>query len=159
MKYNELNISKSKAPKRVGRGISAGQGKTAGRGTKGQMARTGAKRKPGFEGGQNPLMQRMPKLRGFRSLKTKALEIYTGQLDTLKAKTVDNFALAEAGLVDSPYDNVKLLVNGELKSAKTVKLQAASAAAVAALEKAGGSFEQTSRVARAKKQKDEKESK
>ncbi len=64
MKFNELNMTAKKSKKRVGRGIAAGHGKTAGRGTKGQNARTGGVR-PGFEGGQNPLMQRFPKLRGF----------------------------------------------------------------------------------------------
>lgn len=153
MKYHELNVSKSKAPKRVGRGIAAGQGKTAGRGTKGQMARTGAKRKPGFEGGQNPLMQRLPKLRGFRSFKPKTVNVYTGQLDALKAKEVDNFVLAEAGLVETPYDVVKLLVNGEVTTAKTVRLQGASAQAITAVEKAGGAFEKTPRIGRTKQEK------
>jgi len=69
MKYNELNISKDKNARRVGRGISAGRGKTAGRGTKGQKARAGSRRKPGFEGGQNPLMNRIPKLRGFKQFR------------------------------------------------------------------------------------------
>src|ERR1700733_9467539 len=102
MKYNDLQISKNKSPKRVGRGIAAGQGKTAGRGTKGQMSRTGSKKRPGFEGGQNPLMQRLPKLHGFHSYKVPAEQVYTGQLDTFGAKTVDSFSLAEAGLVSSP---------------------------------------------------------
>src|SRR5215475_4583758 len=101
MKYNELNISKSKSPKRVGRGIAAGQGKTAGRGTKGQRSRTGSSRKPGFESGQTPLIVRLPKLHGFRAFKPKTVAVYTVQLDDLKAKDVDNFALAEAGLIDS----------------------------------------------------------
>jgi large subunit ribosomal protein L15 len=148
MKYNELDVIKSKAPKRVGRGIAAGQGKTAGRGTKGQNSRTGSSRRPGFEGGQNPLMQRLPKLHGFRSYKVKAEAVYTGQLDALKAKIVDNAALAEAGLVSNAFVRVKLVVKGELKSAKTVKLQLASATAVAAVEKAGGSFEATARPSR-----------
>jgi large subunit ribosomal protein L15 len=148
MKYNELNVPQSKAPKRVGRGISAGQGKTAGRGTKGQNARTGSSRRPGFEGGQNPLMQRLPKLRGFRSSKVKAEVVYTGQLESIKDKTVDNAALAAAGLVSNAFCKVKLVVNGELSSAKTVKLQSASATAIAAVEAAGGSFEATTRQSR-----------
>ena len=148
MKYNELTIDKNKSAKRAGRGISAGRGKTAGRGTKGQRSRTGSSRKPGFEGGSNPMMQRLPKLRGFKSHKPAAEIVYTGQLAGLKAKTVDNAALAEAGLVSSAYATVKLLVRGELKDAKAVKLQTASAQAIAALEKAGGSFEATARVGR-----------
>jgi large subunit ribosomal protein L15 len=148
MKYNDLDVTKAKAPKRVGRGIAAGQGKTAGRGTKGQNSRTGSSRRPGFEGGQNPLMQRLPKLRGFRSSKVKAEVVYTGQLDALKAKAVDNVALAEAGLVSNAFSKVKLVVKGELKSAKTVKLQSASVTAIAAVEAAGGSFETVTRPSR-----------
>jgi len=150
MKYNELDVTSHKRIKRVGRGISAGQGKTAGRGTKGQNSRTGSSRRPGFEGGQNPISQRLPKLRGFRSYRIPAEVVYTGQLEAVKAKTIDTAALAEAGLVSSAFVTVKLLVRGELKSAKTVRLQAASAQAVAVLEKAGGAFEQTARVAQPK---------
>lgn len=148
MKYNELSISKNKAGKRVGRGIAAGQGKTAGRGTKGQNARSGSSRRPGFEGGQNPLMQRLPKLHGFRSHKVPAEVVYTGQLSDLKAKIIDSAALAEAGLISNPHVSVKLLVKGELSKAVAVKLPAASESAIAAVQKAGGSFEKTPRVAR-----------
>lgn len=148
MKYHELQVAKHKSPKRVGRGIAAGQGKTAGRGTKGQKARTGSNRKPGFEGGQNPLMQRLPKLHGFRSYKTPAEIVYTRQIEQLKVKTVDNAALAEAGLISSSFVTTKVLVKGDLTKAVTVKLQAASAQAIEAIQKAGGSFEQTARVAR-----------
>ena len=81
MKYNELRINQTETAKRVGRGIAAGQGKTAGRGTKGQEARTGSSNAPGFAGGQNPLMQRLPKLPGFRSHQSKPKLVYTGQLD------------------------------------------------------------------------------
>ena len=77
MKYNELIVKKNKSSNRVGRGIAAGQGKTAGRGTKGQKSRTGSSKKPGFEGGSNPLIQRLPKLRGFHSHKVQPTEIYT----------------------------------------------------------------------------------
>lgn len=148
MKFHELSTSKNRSAKRVGRGIAAGQGKTAGRGTKGQMARTGAKKKPGFEGGQNPLMQRLPKLHGFKSHRTPAEVVYTGQLDELKAKVVDAGALAEAGLVSSAYVRVKLLVQGEVTKKHDVKLQNASEGAIAAVQKAGGSFEKVARVAR-----------
>lgn len=148
MKYNELKVAKSKAPKRVGRGISAGQGKTAGRGTKGQNSRTGSSRRPGFEGGQNPLTQRLPKLRGFTSHRVPAEVVYTGQLEELKAKEVTNAVLAEAGLVSNAFTTVKVVVKGELKAAKTVKLQSASNTAVEAIEKAGGSFEKTVRGSR-----------
>jgi large subunit ribosomal protein L15 len=156
MKYHELQTSKPKKGKRVGRGIAAGQGKTAGRGTKGQMSRTGAKKRPGFEGGQNPLMQRLPKLHGFKGFKPRAEIVYTGQLDQFGSKTVDTTALAEAGLVTNAYVSVKLLAKGDVTKKVTVKLQQASEGAVAAVQKAGGSFEKVARQARpaTKKKKD-----
>lgn len=155
MKYNELSITKAKSAKRVGRGIAAGQGKTAGRGTKGQNARTGSSKKPGFEGGQNPLMQRLPKLHGFRSFKPKVEVVYTGQLDGIKAKIVDNFSLADAGLTSSPYILVKLITKGETTKASAVHLQSASASAIVALQKAGGSFNKVPRVGQTKQIREE----
>src|ERR1700743_555079 len=98
MKYNDLSATPSKSRKRVGRGIAAGQGKTAGRGTKGYGARTGSKKKPGFVGGQNPLMQALPKLPGFTSKRTPAENVFTDQLNSLGAK-VDTAVLAEAKLI------------------------------------------------------------
>jgi len=149
MKVHELNVRRNKSSKRVGRGISAGGGKTAGRGTKGQGARTGSKSKPGFEGGQNPLMQRLPKLRGFRSHKVVNELVYTGQLNSFKDKAkVDTYALAEAGIISSPFVSVKLIVKGELSKAITLSVQAASASAVDAMQKAGGSVEIVARQAR-----------
>ncbi len=156
MKFHELTTQTPKLAKRVGRGIAAGQGKTAGRGTKGQMSRTGARKKPGFEGGQNPLMQRLPKMHGFRSHKIKAENITVGQLEVFGGKTVDSFVLAEAGLVSSPYARIKLLAGGELTKSVTVKLQAASESAQSAIQKAGGSFEKVAIMARPATQKDEK---
>jgi large subunit ribosomal protein L15 len=152
MKFNDLQVSKYRASRRVGRGIAAGQGKTAGRGTKGQGSRTGSSRKPGFEGGQNPLMQRLPKLPGFRSIRPKAENVFTDQLATVGA-LIDNFTLANAGLVSSPYVRVKLLARGEVTKKVTIKLQAASESAVALVQKAGGSFEVTPRVGRTAKEK------
>jgi len=148
MKYHELQVSANKSPKRVGRGIAAGQGKTAGRGTKGQMARTGAKRKPGFEGGQNPLMQRLPKLPGFTSHRAQAEVVYTGQLDSVKGKVIDTAALAEAGLISNAFVRVKLVVKGNVTKKVDVKLQSASTGAIAAIQKAGGSFEKVAVAAR-----------
>lgn len=148
MSYNELNISSKKSIKRVGRGISAGGGKTAGRGTKGQNARTGGGVRPGFEGGQNPLMKRLPKLPGFRSIRPKAENIYTGMLDAFAGKTVTNEVLAKAGLVSNPYTRVKLVVQGDVTKKVTVELQAASAGAEAAVVKAGGSFKAVPQVGR-----------
>jgi len=93
-------------------------------------------------------MQQLPKLPGFRSLKPKAETVYTGSLDGLKAKTVDAEVLAKAGLLSSAYVSAKLVNKGEVKSAVTVKLSAASASAIELLEKAGGSFEKTARLQR-----------
>jgi large subunit ribosomal protein L15 len=152
MKYHELQISSHKNAKRVGRGIAAGQGKTAGRGTKGQNAR-GSGVRPGFEGGQNPLMQRLPKLHGFRSHRVKAELVYTGQLDQFAGKTVSNLSLAEAGLISNPFVRVKLVQKGEVTKKVTIKLQAASEGAKAAVEKAGGSFTKTPQIKRQPKEK------
>jgi large subunit ribosomal protein L15 len=155
MKFNELTTASTKSSRRVGRGIAAGRGKTAGRGTKGQKSRTGKGRRPGFEGGQNPLMQRLPKLRGFTSKRVAAEAVYTGQLDALGAK-IDNFTLFEAGLVTSPYARVKLITKGAVTKKTVVKLQLASVTAVEALQKVGGSFEATPQVKRQKQDKPEK---
>lgn len=156
MKFNDLNTNKKKASTRVGRGISAGKGKTAGRGTKGQSSRTGGRVRPGFEGGQNPLYMRIPKLPGFRSIRPKAELVYTGQLDKFAGKTADNFTLAEANYTTSPYVRVKLIVNGEVSSKVTVKVQAASAKAIEMVQKAGGSFATTPQVGRIAKEKTNK---
>lgn len=151
MKIHELtDVQKRKSSKRVGRGISAGQGKTAGRGTKGQSARTGGKRRPGFEGGQTPLMMRLPKLGGFRSLRTPTENVYTGQLNAFDGKTVDNFVLAEAGITSSAHIPVKVVVKGDLTAKVTVKLQGASETAIAKIQKAGGSFTKVAQVKRPK---------
>ena len=148
MKYNELNLKTRKSAHRVGRGISAGRGKTAGRGTKGQGSRKSGGVRPGFEGGQMPLYMRLPKLRGFKSKKVAAENVYTGDLDKVSGQSVDNFTVHQAGLVSSPYVVVKLVIKGEVKTKKTVKLQAASAAAEELVKKADGSFVKTDRVAR-----------
>ena len=157
MKAHELNASSHKDRVRVGRGISAGRGKTAGRGTKGQKARTGKKIRAGFEGGQLPLMKRTPKLKGFKSIRVPAQVVYTYQLEGLKS--VDNHSLAEAGLIGSPYHVTKIVLQGELKSVGTVKVQVATAGAVDAIKAAGGSFEKTEtpRKVSSKKQADAKE--
>jgi large subunit ribosomal protein L15 len=148
MKYNELVISRNKDKTRVGRGIAAGKGKTAGRGTKGQGARKSGGVRPGFEGGQIPLYMRLPKLRGFKSHKTKPEIVYTGQLELIKKAVVDSVALAEAGLISSPYVSSKLIIKGDVNTKKTVKIQAASAKAIEAVQKAGGTFEKVERLAR-----------
>jgi large subunit ribosomal protein L15 len=143
MKYNELQVTANKDRKRVGRGISAGQGKTAGRGTKGQNSRTGHKLRATFMGGQGPLVQRIPKNRGFKSLRAKAQTVYTGGLNGVKGATIDAMTLYEAGLVASPYHSIKLILRGEYTGKATIRVTAASAGAIKQIEKAGGKFEST----------------
>ena len=140
MKYNELQVSANKDKKRVGRGISAGGGKTAGRGTKGQGARTGKKLRSMFQGGQNGIVTAIPKARGFKSLRTPAQVVYLDRLNDLKG-SVDNFKLDEAGLIATPFHTVKVITRGELKAKLSLKTQGASKSAVEAIKKAGGTFE------------------
>ena len=127
---------------RVGRGIGSGLGKTAGRGHKGQYARTGkGKVKPGFEGGQMPLQRRLPKV-GFRSKKKQDIsEVLLYQLDSIKADVVDFDALKAAGLIETRATRAKIVKKGELKRAVKLKGVAATAGARAAIEAAGGSVE------------------
>ncbi|HET8690369.1 MAG TPA: 50S ribosomal protein L15 [Candidatus Saccharimonadales bacterium] len=141
MKYHELTSPSRSSRKRVGRGIAAGGGKTAGRGTKGQNARTGKKLNATFMGGQRALVQAVPKKKGFKSLRAPAQVVYLDQLDTVKGTVIDNFSLFEAGLITTPYHSVKLIARDDYKGKATVKVQAASASVRAALTKNGGKFE------------------
>ena len=125
---------------RVGRGESSGKGRTSGKGNKGQMSRTGHKHKPLFEGGQMPLIRRVPK-RGFTSpnrVEYDALNI--GELAKTLAGDITPEALKKAGRVDGK-NPVKILAGGELTEARTVKAHAFSAAARAKIEQAGGTCE------------------
>lgn len=140
-KYNELQVTANKDKKRVGRGIAAGGGKTAGRGTKGQGSRTGKKLGAMFQGGQRALVQAVPKHRGFKSMRTPAQVVYLDHLNEFKGKTVDNFTLFEQGYVSTPFHTVKVIARGELTEKVTLKVQAASASVQAAITKAGGTFE------------------
>lgn len=139
-KYNELQTLPTKSRKRVGRGIAAGGGKTAGRGTKGQNARTGKKLSATFQGGQNPLVSSVPKRRGFKSHRAPAQVVYADHLNALKG-SIDNLKLFEAGLIVTPFHPVKVIARGELTAKLTLKTQGASKSVIASLEKAGGSFE------------------
>ncbi|MBV8495579.1 MAG: 50S ribosomal protein L15 [Gammaproteobacteria bacterium] len=126
---------------RVGRGASAGQGKTCGRGTKGQRARKGGYHKVGFEGGQMPLQRRMPKV-GFRSdIKRTRAEVRLGDLTRLEAAVVDLAALVKAGVVPEGTERAKVILSGEIKKAVTLKGVAATKGARAAIEAAGGTLE------------------
>ncbi len=140
MKYNDLEVSRNTRPTRKGRGISAGQGKTAGRGTKGQKSRSGHRKMPaGFMGGQRAIMQAVPKLKGFKSFHPKAEVVCTDRLNDLSGK-VDNYKLAEAQLVSSPFVKVKVISRGEITAKIELETQFASKSAIAAIEKAGGKF-------------------
>jgi large subunit ribosomal protein L15 len=143
MKIHEVNVSSTKSRKRVGRGIGSGYGKTAGRGTKGQNARTGGGTRPGFEGGQNPLAKRLPKKRGFvPRTRTVYQVVNLVSLETLKdGATVDIEALKKAGLIKKSAAPVKVLGTGSLTKKLTLKVHAASATAVTMIEKAGGKVE------------------
>jgi len=142
-KYNELNLKAKPSRKRVGRGISAGGGKTAGRGTKGQRSRTGKKLRPTFMGGQLPIVQGIPKLRGFKSKRAPAQVVYSDELNALKGAKIDNFKLFEAGLIATPYHTAKVIARGDLTSKATVEIAGMSASVVKQLEKNGGKFTKT----------------
>ena len=145
MKLHELKPAPNsrKARTRVGRGISAGQGKTSGRGQKGQGARSSVDIPVGFEGGQMPLSQRLPKLRGFHNRWRKEyVEVNLGKLRGFEAgATVDAEALAQRGIVDAKESRVKVLAAGTLRTALHLKVHRISAAARAAVEAVGGSVE------------------
>jgi large subunit ribosomal protein L15 len=126
---------------RVGRGASAGQGKTCGRGTKGQRARKGGYHKVGFEGGQMPLQRRIPKV-GFRSdIKRSRAEVRLHELAKVDAAVVDLEALLKAGVVPAGTERAKVVLSGEIKKAVTLKGVAATKGARAAIEAAGGKIE------------------
>jgi large subunit ribosomal protein L15 len=146
MKLTDIrdNEGATKARMRVGRGIGSGKGKTAGRGVKGQKARTGVSIK-GFEGGQMPIHRRLPK-RGFWNpfsidlnevnLSRIQIAIDAGKLDAKVPVTIES--LIAAGVCSKPRDGVKILGMGELKAKLTFEVHAASKGALAAIEKAGG---------------------
>jgi large subunit ribosomal protein L15 len=158
MKLNELRDKPGarRARKRVGRGIASGTGKTGGRGMKGQKSRSGVSLL-GFEGGQMPLYRRLPK-RGFNNLFSKQYAVVNlgrlqkaideGKIDA--KKTIDAEAMIGAGLARKTRDGVRLLAKGEIKSKITVQVAGASAAAVAAVEKAGGKIIVPEAAAKAK---------
>ena len=126
---------------RRGRGHGSGNGKTAGKGHKGQKARSGAPR-PGFEGGQMPLYRRLPK-RGFKCRNSKQIvAINVGALERFEdGAEVNIAALVESGLISNPRDGVKILGNGEITKKLNVKVTAASATAKEKIEAAGGTIE------------------
>jgi large subunit ribosomal protein L15 len=159
MKLNELRDNEGARPKfkRIGRGIGSGKGKTSGRGVKGQKARTGVSLN-GFEGGQLPIYRRMPK-RGFVNIfRVQYAILNLGTLDAAiedgrlpAGQPIDEAALKTAGLVRSAakYAGIRLLAKGEIKRAVTIAVSGASAAAIAAIEAAGGTVTVTAAPAEA----------
>jgi large subunit ribosomal protein L15 len=143
MRLNELkpDVGSKKAPKRVGRGIGSGLGKTCGRGHKGQKARAGGFHKVGFEGGQMPLQRRLPKV-GFRSRSglTRA-EVRLSELSRVQGDVVDLNALMEARVVNRSTKTAKIIASGEVNRALTVRGVGVTKGARAAIEAAGGSVE------------------
>ena len=144
MKLHELSPAEGskKAVKRIGRGAGSGQGKTAGKGHKGQKARSGGSIRPGFEGGQMPLQRRIPK-RGFNNIFAKKIvAINVSDLNKFEdGAEVDAQALVNAGIVKKEYDGIKILGNGEISKKLTVKVAAYSESAKQKIEAAGGKAE------------------
>jgi ribosomal protein L15, bacterial/organelle len=144
MKLHELKPAEGSthARKRVGRGVGSGNGKTAGKGHKGQNSRSGGGVRPGFEGGQNPLFRRMPK-RGFKNISRK-------EIVALNVRDLERFedgaevtveSLFEIGLIKTYKDGVKILATGDLTKALTVKIDKVSPAAAEKIVAAGGKVE------------------
>ncbi len=132
----------TKEAKRKGRGVGTGNGKTAGRGHKGQKARSGGGVRPGFEGGQMPLARRVPK-RGFNNIFAKRYAfVNVSALSVFRSgETVDADKLRSKGLINKEYDGVKILGNGEISKKLTVKAAKFSESAKAKIEAAGGKAE------------------
>ena len=144
MKLNQLTAAPgaTRAAKRIGRGHGSGNGKTAGKGHKGQKARAGHGMRPGFEGGQMPLQRRIPK-RGFNNIFAKeVVAVNVGSLNRFEdGAQVTAESLKEAGVIKKTGDALKILANGELTKKLTVKADAFSEAAKAKIEAAGGKAE------------------
>jgi len=144
MKLNELSPAQGsrKAPRRLGRGVGSGRGKTAGRGTKGYNSRSGGGVRPGYEGGQMPLHRRLPK-RGFANIFRKNIAVINvrdlAKFD--KDSVVDAAALVAAGLVKGKKDGIKLLGHGEIKHSLEVQVNQISKSAREKIEAAGGKVE------------------
>lgn len=144
MKLHELSPApgSKKSRTRVGRGLGSGLGKTSGKGHKGQNSRSGGGTRPGFEGGQKPLYLRLPK-RGFKNIHAlKFAEVNVSTLDRFDADTViDPVVLVETGVLKNVYNGVRILGNGELSKALTVKANGFTKTAIAKIEAAGGKVE------------------
>ena len=143
MRLNTLSPAEgaTHAPKRVGRGIGSGLGKTCGRGHKGQKSRSGGSVKPGFEGGQMPLQRRLPKF-GFTSRKAAFVaEVRLNELAKVNADVIDLAALKAADIVNDSMKEAKVILGGDITKAVTVKGMRVTKGAQAAIEAAGGKVE------------------
>ena len=144
MKLNELSPAKGsrKVPKRLGRGVGTGTGKTAGRGTKGYNSRSGGGVRPGYEGGQMPLQRRLPK-RGFTNIFSKKIAVINIRdlAKFEKGSVVDEAALVKEGLIKGKKDGIKLLGQGEIKYSLSIKVNQISKSAREKIEAAGGKVE------------------
>ncbi|MBT4518399.1 MAG: 50S ribosomal protein L15 [Halieaceae bacterium] len=143
MRLNTLSPApgSKKAAKRVGRGIGSGHGKTAGRGHKGQKARSGGSVRPGFEGGQMPLQKRLPKY-GFSSrIARTTAQVRLAELNTVTSDVIDIEALKSADLIKQNITRARVFLSGELNKAVTVKGLAVTKGAREAIEQAGGKIE------------------
>lgn len=135
----------TKARKRVGRGPASGTGKTAGRGLNGQKSRSGGGKGAGFEGGQTPLARRLPKLPGFRNInRVEYLPVNVSRIEKYyeAGEVVDGDSLVAKGIIKNPNSLVKVLGDGEITKAVTVKVDKVSASAKAKIEAAGGKVEE-----------------
>ncbi|MEZ5503329.1 MAG: 50S ribosomal protein L15 [Halioglobus sp.] len=144
MRLNTLSPAPGarRSPKRVGRGIGSGTGKTAGRGHKGQKSRSGGKVRPGFEGGQMPLQKRLPKY-GFTSrVGRTTAQVRLGELNAIQGDVVDLEALKSADLVKDNILRARVFLSGELKKAITIRGLVVTKGAREAVEKAGGKVEE-----------------
>ena len=144
MKLNDLfpAVGSTTAPKRLGRGIGSGLGKTSGKGHKGAKARSGGGKRPGFEGGQMPLYRRLPR-RGFHNhFRIEYAAINISSLDVFEdGATVNPEDLIIAGIIKNPMDGIKIMGNGEIDRKLTVRAQKFTAAAKEKIEAAGGKAE------------------
>jgi large subunit ribosomal protein L15 len=143
MRLNTLSPAEGSthAPKRVGRGIGSGIGKTCGRGHKGQKSRSGGSVKPGFEGGQMPLQRRLPKF-GFTSRKAAFVaEVRLSELASMNVDVIDLAALQAADVINDRMKDAKIILSGELNRAVTVNGLRVTKGAAAAIEAAGGKIE------------------
>jgi large subunit ribosomal protein L15 len=141
MKLNTLKPGSRKTPKRVGRGSSAGQGKTCGRGHKGQSSRAGGYHKVGFEGGQMPIQRRLPKIGFVSHLRSATAEVRLHELTLVKGGLIDLDGLKAAKIVGKDVETAKVIASGKIEKAVKLKGIKVTPGARKAIEAAGGSIE------------------